>query len=62
MSDGLPPDWPETSFARSRRAYDLARVEDPEFLQRWQQGIPPMIGAMVRVRQSAASSLSSTAC
>ena len=35
----------------SRRAYDLDRADDLRFLRAWEQGLLPVVGAAVRVRQ-----------
>lgn len=35
----------------SQRAYDLDRADDLRFLQAWEQGLLPVSGATVRVRQ-----------
>lgn len=35
----------------SQRAYNLNRADDLHFLQAWEQGLLPVVGATVRVRQ-----------
>ncbi len=51
MKDCQQHDQPRTCGTPSQRAYDLARADDLRFLQAWEQGLFPVVGATVRVRQ-----------
>ena len=51
MSNGQHDDPPGTRIAQSQQAYALAYADDLRFLQAWERGLVPLVGAAVRVRQ-----------
>ena len=51
MTDSQQQTQPEPCNLASRHAYALARSDDLRFLQAWEQGLLPAVGATVRVRQ-----------
>lgn len=51
MSNGQHDDQPGACIAQSQQAYALTRADDLWFLQAWERGLVPPVGAAVRVRQ-----------
>ena len=51
MGNGQHDDQPGAYIAQSQQAYALARADDLQFLQAWERGLVPLVGAAVRVRQ-----------
>jgi len=51
MEDSQRNVRPEQGDTPSQRAYDRAHADDLRFLRAWEQGLFPMAGATVRVRQ-----------
>ena len=51
MSDSQHQSQPELCDLPPQHAYALARSDDLLFLQAWEQGHLPLVGATVRVRQ-----------
>ena len=51
MSNGQHDDQPGAHIAPNQQAYALGRADDLQFLQAWERGLVPLVGAAVRVRQ-----------
>ena len=51
MSNGQHNDQTGARSAQSQHAHAPGRADDLQFLQAWERGLVPLVGAAVRVRQ-----------
>ncbi len=51
MSSSQHDGQPGGHIAQYQQAYALGRADDLQFLQAWERGLVPLVGAAVRIRQ-----------